>query len=269
MKYYDCHLHTKHSHDGKNDVFEYMKELDIRTDIEAIGITEHVDFLPLSSGYKKYDYNRFSQDLIKAKECGYNVFKGAEIGYAECVREEIISHIQESQYDYIICSIHRDNQHSFSTNQTIDISQNPKAFQEKLDFYYDAIVKLLSEEFYNVVGHIGVYKRYLSQTYFDNVFFKDWLFEVEYELAKKCARSNKIIEINTSGYSFINNDSFPNANFLKNYYLHGGESVCLGSDAHSVMGLARGFERAINVLKEIGFKYITLPWDENIKIKIE
>ena len=76
------------------------------------------------------------------------------------------------------------------------------------------------------------------------------------EILSVLIHKGKGIEINTAGWrkSYHANPSAP---IIKLYKEMGGEIITTGSDAHSAADIGHGITRAVNVLKECGFKYVT------------
>jgi histidinol-phosphatase (PHP family) len=112
-----------------------------------------------------------------------------------------------------------------------------------------------------VIGHIGVYKRYLGRDFFTKGPLASCIKEVEDELARLCANSDKIIEVNSSGLFSPFSAAVPDTGFLKAYYRYGGRNISAGSDAHCARDVGRGIEAVHDLLRETGFKHTLLPWD--------
>ena len=63
--------------------------------------------------------------------------------------------------------------------------------------------------------------------------------------------------MNTGAIGYRLKDLNPCRGILKRYRKLGGEIVTVGSDAHEPSDLARGFDRAAEVLTACGFRYYT------------
>ena len=85
--------------------------------------------------------------------------------------------------------------------------------------------------------------------------------DLENGTALLCSKSDKIVEVNTSGLYSPLSATVPGIDFLKAYYNNGGRNISVGSDAHSASHIARGFETAFELLRQTGFRHILLPWD--------
>ena len=96
--------------------------------------------------------------------------------------------------------------------------------------------------------------RYIAGKYgikVDLSVFDGKITEILKEIIKKCIA----LEVNTSSYSSLN-DSMPCKDILKKYFDMGGYLITLGSDAHIAENASYCFDKAMETLKEIGFKNI-------------
>jgi len=71
------------------------------------------------------------------------------------------------------------------------------------------------------------------------------------------AENGKAIEINTSGLYHGIDSTQPPLNILKRFKVLGGEFVTTGSDAHRASDIGKGLLKAVSMLKEAGFEYLT------------
>jgi histidinol-phosphatase (PHP family) len=265
---YDTHVHSTFSPDGQSTIEEYSKLVDEGI-VKGIGFAEHLDFLPECGAYGFLDYDSYSSAINKYKEKGYEFYLGAEIDYANCVDGEIAERLNNQHYEYTICSVHMIQGFSISDKKGVENFYNADTFRCILEKYYSEINFSLSAQKIDVIGHIGIYKRYLDSNYLMNHVLKEFIRELDLNLAKECALSNKIIEVNSSGLFAAGASAIPNAEFLKTYYENGGRTISIGSDAHKVSNVILGFEQVKQMLKEIGFKYTVLPWDREKRYKLE
>ncbi|MCX7842679.1 MAG: histidinol-phosphatase HisJ family protein [Clostridia bacterium] len=265
---YDIHAHSTFSPDSISPVEEYIGVLD-EGRVEGIGFAEHFDFLPECGAYGYLDYELLRKTIDEFSSKGYRVFAGAEIDYSFKVEDEIVSTLRERHFDFTICSIHMVSGVSVSDGKNLERFKDKKIFRSIIEEYYYELSSSLRVKEFDVIGHIGIYRRHFDQSFINESIFNNWIIELENEVAKACALSDKIIEVNTSGLFSKCAFALPHADFLKTYYLNGGRLLSLGSDAHNAAHIGRGFREALEVLKDIGFKYIMLPWDRENPLKIE
>lgn len=224
--------------------------------------------MPGCGGYGIFDYQSYMDTVNRYKNKGYCVFAGAEIDYAHSVERDILGHLTQKHYDYAICSVHMINGLSVSTNESIKLYEDKEIFSDTMEKYYKEVMYSLRVKEFDVIGHIGIYKRYLEESFISGNALYNRIRELDEELAKACALSDKIIEVNSSGLFSPFKSALPDAAFLKAYFDFGGRRVCMGSDAHSTSHLCRGFEEVKAMLKSIGFHHIFLPWNKAEGIRL-
>ncbi len=264
---YDTHIHSTFSHDGISKLEEYKNVID-KGIVKGIGFTEHRDFMPGCGGYGTFQYQSYAAAIKAFRENGYEFHSGAEIDYAKQVEEEIFAALARESYEYIICSVHTIDGVSLSVKGAMEGFNGLEGSAAVLDRYYSEVNHSLRVEQFDVIGHIGIYRRYLEKDYLDKSSLYAGIAEMENELAKACAVSDKIIEVNSSGLFSQSESLYASETFLRTYFMHGGRMISLGSDAHRADDVAKGFTGAIKTLLEIGFQYLYLPWDRENPIKI-
>lgn len=265
---YDTHVHTAFSKDGISAVEDYIGLLD-RKKIEGIGFAEHVDFMPECGSYGFFDYETYMTAIRKYQDDGYQLHAGAEIDYAKSVEEEILRHLKQKAYEYTICSVHMIDGVSISDGKNVERFLGEDSFVDMIEKYYREVKHSVKVKNFDVIGHINIYKRYMAEKYLHGMRILRLVEEMDYELAKICALSGKILEVNTSGIFSPLASILPETSFLKNYYGFGGRLISIGSDAHTAAHVGRGFKEAMLLLRDIGFNYIFLPWDRENPVRIE
>jgi len=263
---YDTHVHTTFSPDAVSTFKDYSRKID-EGKVCGIGFTEHVDFLPECGAYGFFDYNAFMEKLHEYRSRGYEFHAGAEIDYAKCVEEEIKTHLQLHSYEYTICSVHMINRVSVSNSKKREDLNSDAVILDMLEKYYYEVYSGLMNDMFDIIAHIGIYRRSLKEEYI-NEKIQQAIKEYDNELAKACAKSDKIIEVNSSGLYSPIASTFPDVDFLKLYYKYGGRTVSMGSDAHNAENVAQGFDIVEDILREIGFKYVCIPWEKGRTVKL-
>lgn len=260
MQIYDTHVHTTFSADGVSGIGEYALSIK-ECIINGIGFAEHIDFLPECGSYGFMDPAAYIKAVEGYRNNGYEFFAGAEIDYAKQVEAEILQNLKKCNYAFTICSVHMVDHISVSDKVTMPAVHDRQLLRKLILGYYKELEWCLKVPEFDVIGHIGVYKRYLGRDFHEDTELIDEINELENEIALLCIKSGKIVEVNTSGLYSPLSATVPGTSFLKAYYRHGGRNISVGSDAHSAAHVARGFETAFEMLRQIGFRYILLPWD--------
>jgi histidinol-phosphatase (PHP family) len=266
--FYDMHVHSTFSADGESSLGDYAAAFGGGKP-GAIGFSEHMDFLPECGSYGYTDPLEYISSIRSLRERGCDFYAGAEIDYVKRVEDDIFRHIKEYNYDFTICSIHMVDGVSVSDRDFPPAGADIGYLLGVVENYYSQLERGISTGAFDVVGHIGVYMRYLPIDIVSDRRFKRTVREAELEIARLCAAGGMIVELNTSGLFSPYACTLPGNEFLKHYYDFGGRLVCLGSDAHRTADVARGFTEGAGILRTAGFRYLTLPWDRERRIVID
>lgn len=265
--YYDTHVHSTFSPDGKSGIQEYAALIDAGK-LKGIGFTEHLDFMPECGAFYYLDYSLYTASINKYRAKGYEFYIGAEVDYGKKVEEDIKARLQEEAYDYTICSVHMANGISVSDVSSPEYFESCDSFRDVLELYYRELEYSLRFNKADVIGHIGIYKRHLRPEFYERFSIKDYIRDMDDQLARSCALSDKIIEVNTSGLFSASGTQIPDEQFLKQYFLYGGRNISIGSDAHSATHAGRGIGEVSEMLGSMGFEYCFLPWDRQNPVRL-
>lgn len=265
--YYDSHIHSTHSSDGLSALGEYTAAVDDGR-VAGIGFAEHLDLMSECGSYGRLDPPAYMSEVKALRGRGYDFHAGCEVDYNKKAQQDILVHLEKHQYEFTMCSIHMIDGFSISNRIYIPSIKDLEKLKTIIEKYYEEFIHSLAVDVFDVVGHVSVFKRYLDISCYENRDIQSMMNEGEYEIARICAKSGKILEVNTSGLYSPLGETLPGKAFLKTYYEFGGENVCAGSDAHSCKEAGRGIQEAHALLKETGFKYIMLPWDREHPLKL-
>jgi len=265
--YYDSHIHSTHSSDGLSVMGEYTAAVD-EDRISGIGFAEHLDLMPECGSYGCLEPLVYMDEVKALRNRGYEFFAGCEIDYNKKAQQDILDHLGKFHYDFTMCSIHMIDGFSISNRVYIPSINDMDKLIHIIERYYEEFKYSLEVDAFDVIGHVGVFKRYLGDEYYRHEGLQRLVKEAEYEIALISAKSGKIIEVNTSGLYSPLGETLPGKAFLELYYSFGGRNVCVGSDAHCCKDAGRGIKEAHVLLKDIGFKHIILPWDRKNPVKL-
>lgn len=247
----DYHIHTNYSSDSDADMEDMILSA-ISKNIDEIAITDHVDY------HEKYDpphyddlINKFN--ILKEKyKTKINMILGVEIGLENLIAATINSFITSYDFDFIIGSSHGVCKKDLYFDNFFDGMNKKTAYE----LYFTEMLKNINTiDKFCVYGHIDFISRY--GIYKDNSLkYRDYSDLID-EVLKTLINKNKGIEINTSGYRYKLNQTYPQYDILKRYKELGGEIITIGSDAHTPDYVGDHFEVAYEMLVKSGFKYIT------------
>lgn len=248
---FDYHMHSSFSADCTADMEEMVKGA-IAKGLTEICFTEHIDYdYPDENFVFDFDKKKYAES-INALQLKYDgqihIKKGVEFGVQPHILNQYKRLVKEESFDFIICSLHTVQRKGLHFGEIFE----GRTVEEASQLYYDELLHCVKHfEDYSILGHIDLIKRYAPQIVKNN--FHDVLKEI-FQLI---IPAGKGIELNTSGVRYGLNNGLPSDDVLKLYKECGGEIITLGSDAHKPDDIAFQFHESRELLKSIGFQYIT------------
>ena len=243
----DYHIHTNFS-DGKDSYMHYL-EVARKKDLAEIGFSDHITLEPVDWCVKEIDYpvmrenlknlcDNFSEDV--------QVRFGLEVDFFNGREEEIKQVISYFPVDYVIGSVHFIDGWNFDSDTSLYGKWTNNELYQK---YFKLIQEAAKSGLFDIIGHFDLIKKMQCWPETDQT----PLYEETLKIIKE---ANIVIELNTSGLDHPCNDFFPQREILQ---MAGkiGIPITLSSDAHQPMQVARHFEKAISLLKEVGYTKIT------------
>ena len=268
----DYHLHSLFSKDGKEKMYD-MCHAAKQAGMKYIAITDHLDYddlLPVNweikdiTGPEGYlaTVNRMRDEFPML-----DITLGVEAGYTPSGQKTVIEKIGLIKPDFVIGSLH------FIDGLDVydGIFFEGKTKQQAYGYYFEKLLESIKplSEYSNIIGHLTYISKGPHIPY-ENI-------RVEYpehkeiidEILKEIISLGMGIEINTSGLFKKVGQMLPHFEIVKRYKELGGETLCVGSDAHLTQYVGYGINEAYAAAKEAGFGYITIfPGGKQTKIKI-
>ena len=259
MEIYDCHLHTIYSADGKSTVDE-LCEVAISKGIKAITITDHN--APLPKGFSRYENIRASVLEAQRKNEELNgklmVLSGVELDGQLKDDYDCRPFFEIEGIDCILGSLH--------TSPIIEkyfphkpfgyriVTADMDTLREFIDLYYKELLHKAENPDADVITHLTYPFRYINGKAKRGLEISEFYPLID-EVLKAIIKTDKSLEVNTSGFSWEWREFMPNEDVIKRYYSYGGRNVTIGSDAHETKNLGVGIPEAQKMLKSLGFKY--------------
>jgi histidinol-phosphatase (PHP family) len=253
----DYHLHTYISHDG-HETMAAMAAAEKRAGISEICFTDHCDaadwhtFKPTRCdsgvpGAVIADRDR----LLREGDPGIAVRCGIELGEGQLYPEFAEELAASPGLDFVIGSLHmlRDDGDFYVIHY-----ESEEHCAELMDRYLDQCIELANLNFFDVFGHIGYFRRYMSAQGFDGQLDLSRFGDKITLLLRTIIQNGRGIELNTSGMR-DGLGFFPNDEIMRLYRALGGETVTVGSDAHFAQNAGEGVAAGYEYLKSLGFGY--------------
>jgi len=255
----DLHNHTTLCNHATGTIEQYIQRA-IELKIDIYGFSDHapMDFEPEYrmnlSQRKKYE-----QDILQLKQKykdQIDIRLGYEVDYMrdpKFIEKEIL----EANVDYLIGSVHFlddwgfDNPEFLKTYEKKDIDQ---IWEE----YFNTVSEMVKTGYFNIVGHLDLIKvfKYLPK--------KD-IKELSSQCMQDIKDSGMTLEINSAGLRKPIGEVYPSRILLEQAYKL-DIPITFGSDAHSVEQVGYGYEDALNLAKDIGYKNCVVFQDKQAQM---
>lgn len=245
----DYHIHTYLCGHAKGKPIEYVKEAE-RKGISEIGFSDHIMVDKWRPEYAMKvtqieDYIRLVENV--EKESSIPVKLGAEVDYFLGKEEEIRRVVEEFSFDYVIGSVH------FLDDWVIDDPRYIRGYYER-DInevylqYFSLVEKMASSRLFDIVGHLDLVKKFGFRPTVD-------IMPKITAVLEKIKINRLCVEINTSGLEKPAREVYPGERIL-NICWRMGIPVTLGSDSHKPWEVGRHFDKALDLMKKVGYKEI-------------
>jgi histidinol-phosphatase (PHP family) len=265
----DLHIHSSDFSSDAVSPSKSIMEACVERGIKRMAFTEHVD-LNDSDYYSGEEDGLFDIGLyldnisaLRKKYKNIEIIAGIEAGFNKLTQHytsEVINNFPE--IEYVINSVH--DIYEIPCHKSVFFSgkSEEQAYSEYLEYVYES---LDADYYYSSLGHLGYLSRYTaSKNPMDYAAHR----EITDKILKKLIDKGKALELNTGVRSVPLPFLVPTA-VLKRYKELGGEYLTYGSDSHSVQTLGFNYEKTVEIIKDTGFKYLTIFRERKpIQIKI-
>lgn len=248
---FDYHMHSNFSADSDIPI-ENMVQASINKGLTEICFTEHIDYeYPDPTISFDLDIPAYTETINMLREKYKDIIsikKGVELGLQPYLIDRYNQLMNKEDFDFVICSIHTADKKGLHSGDFFANRTPEQAYQ----LYYEELLYCVKNfKQFNILGHIDLVKRYKTLDTKEN--FHDILSEI----FKVIIEDGKGIELNASGYAYGLGGPMPTQDILKLYKEMGGEVLTIGSDAHIERHVGHNFDKIINLVDSVGFKYIT------------
>jgi histidinol-phosphatase (PHP family) len=220
---FSYHNHSKYS-DGSSNIDEIINEA-IKLNLDEVGISDHFH-LP-----KKNDHlfvcdmqinklDNYVNEIINYKNLKKPKVKlGLEVEFIEETLDDLKKIINKYPFDYLIGSVH-------SITNDIHLDQCDYFSFDILEKYWKKVKSLADAKFFNIMGHIDLYKKHGFKT-------KDNLNLLINDALNAIKEADMSIELNTSGFFYKCGEQYPSIEILKKIK-EKDISVLINADAHQI-----------------------------------
>ncbi len=275
---YHIHLHPHGAYDGTGPEpgtypdghIEAYVEAAAARGVQEVGFTEHwyrcVESAPVLGDFWEDDSRSDLADLtaevmeiernlsiesyvdaiVGAKDRGLPVLLGLEVDFFPESIEAVMDFLGDYPWDFLIGSVHWIGAWGYDRNNSqfeFDRRGTERAYEE----YFSLEEKLAASGSVDVLAHADAVKK-------KGRFLSDPPVELYENVVAAAVASGTAVEINTSGWWHIAEEVFPHPAFLQMFH-DAGVPITLASDAHRPEFAGRGFDRAAELARTVGYTH--------------
>jgi len=249
----DCHVHTSFSGDC-TIAPDIMVKQAVEKGIRHLCLTDHMDYDYTEAGICfEFDAREYFHRLLPLKEQyrdQIDLCVGIELGLQPYLSKKHHNLVFSNSFDFVIGSIHLVHGRDPYFPSYFEGREESSAYQE---YFECALQNLEAYSNFDVFGHLDYVVRYGPNQNRNYAYTK--YREIIDEILRSLVKKDIGLEINTGGYKYGLGTANPCKDIIARYKELGGKIVTIGSDAHTPSAIARGFQRAAEVLTECGFRY--------------
>ncbi|MBQ0078763.1 MAG: histidinol-phosphatase HisJ family protein [Eubacterium sp.] len=258
MYFADTHMHSICSHDSETPRHA-QAEAAVALGMDEICITDHYNLIDdYRNLHLHYDWTqpRYEQDLaLKKWGDKVKISYGIEIANVSTCFESAEEAMQEEGLDYVICAVHSLSKERGGDSLFLTRYKTPEMCYDYIEDYFKNVLESVHWNKFDTLAHLPYPMRYMRDRDGQDVNLDNYQDRI-YEILKLLVENGRCLELNTKGWSpkIINDYSA----VFKRYKELGGEMVSVGSDAHIPSDVGAHVLQAYDLLKSLGFKYLTL-----------
>ncbi len=270
MQLFNSHVHTNASPDCDEPI-EASCLAALASGLSGIAICDHFSG-SLYISYNSYNVlktsNQNARRMAKEYEGRLTVLSGVELDEMLWSPDYINRVIDSFDLDVILASVHRvQNAKDNNYLSRIDFSKFTEAeLSEFADCYFKDVLKTVKSCNFDVLSHLTLIVRYICGKYQRKLnlsMHKDIIDDI----LKALISRDKALELNTSEVSGVG--LMPGKEILARYRGLGGKKITIGTDSHLKENIAKGFDIAIETLRELGFdSYYYFKERQPVEIKL-
>ncbi len=268
MHLIDYHSHSERSPDSDTPLLKNA-EAALSAGLSKLCITDHFDLVK-SQGERQHadqlDWAPRLADIraVRAAMEGRLTLKlGIELGNGQVDAADAAQVMALPELDFIIGSIHNLSLEAGGTDLYYINYNSPALCYQVLDDYFTSMEALVEADCYDALGHIIYPLRYMRVRDGQDVDIYRYLDRMR-PLLKGVAMHGKAIELNT----WCNRMLEAWQPLLEIYRDCGGEFITIGSDAHTAGGIGSGVREGYELLRQVGFRYVT-SYDRRAPVQIK
>ena len=257
MELVTTHVHTTFCNHADGSV-EEMAAAAERAGVSTMAFTEHY---PLTHAFDPTERismrpERVADYLAAVEEArrahpGLEILSGCELDWLGAADDRGLAADDFADFEIVLGSVH------YIDGWGIDDKSRQEVWAEAgVDWlwrrYFELWCEAVSSDWpFTVMSHPDLIKKYGHRPSFDPA-------PLYREAAEAAAAAGRMVELNTSGAYYACEEAFPGPDFLREL-CRAGVPCTVGTDAHTPAHVARDIPQAYRLLKEAGYRCVTVP----------
>jgi len=268
----DYHIHPDFSHDAKGSVEDCCRRA-LEVGLEEICFTTHFEPDPVrrSSEWVVVEGRKVSPvsdwpvayfaAVARARAAfpSLSILAGVEVGFGPELEPAIRRFLGQYRFDFVLGAVHCVDHVAFTAGSELDAAvanfgPDRQGFCRR---YHANLRAAASSGLFDALAHLDIYRKYLGKA-FGPGFLADCAAGFPETLA--CiAQTETGIEVNTSALRRGEDEPYPGRAILARAVAAGVRRFTVGSDAHRVLDLGTGIDRAVKLLSDLGAQPARFP----------
>ena len=257
--FYDCHLHTNHSHDSKALLPETCRTA-ISSGLSGIAVTDHCDieFYHTSPQRDRICASVQEATDLRAHFCNeLNVLRGIELGESIVDPAATQDALAIADFDFVIGSVHA----FFPNGELVPYSwldfstgYSDRELHALLARYFSDVAETIETVPVDTLAHLTCPLRYINGKYHRNLSLAPHAEQIT-AILRRLIEKQIALELNASGLAMDWNTPMPDQSILQQYRSLGGTLLTLGTDTHDSAHVGYRLTDCHALLREIGFTH--------------
>ncbi|AVX21046.1 histidinol-phosphate phosphatase [Carboxydocella sporoproducens DSM 16521] len=251
----DYHIHTARCGHASGRMEEYV-EAALARGFAEIGFADHLPMYWLPEAKRDPEIAMTFAQLpgyvaevkqLQQKYPGISIRLGIEADYLPGCKPRLLQALAGYDWDYIIGSVHFLDDWGFDDPRQLE-EYNRRDPEQYWEEYYRLIQESALAGVFDIIGHADLIKKFDPPR-------PSQLYRLYDETVAILAQCQVAVEINTAGWRVPAREQFPDADFLARC-ARAGVPVTFGSDAHKPEQVGYNWDKAIDLLKAVGYREI-------------
>ncbi|MCI9128965.1 MAG: histidinol-phosphatase [Eggerthellaceae bacterium] len=259
MELVNTHCHTGYCGHAEGEVSEYVKRAK-EAGLTTLAFTDHY---PLTPAFDPDDYLSVPPSAMpeyeaavkeaQEAEADMDILCGIELDYLGSLEDRDLASADLDRFQLILGSVHFVDGWPFDDPAKRDRWDEPGAADEIWKRYVQLWCDAASDTSlrFDVMSHPDLAKKF--------GYLPSFSLQPLYDQMAEAARAGgRMIELNTSGSYYACAEPFP-APGLLSAFAHAEVPCTVGTDAHVPENVARDIRHGYSLMKEAGYKSVTVP----------